>query len=82
MTDRRLIRRKTLVVVATGVLVLTAAAAPQGSAVSIGVHTDDVGAEADNFTLSQARAQAVALASHGDASGRSKNRRVEIRFAW
>jgi len=38
------------------------AKAPKGSAVSIGGHTDDVGTPANNLTLSQARAQAVAVA--------------------
>jgi OmpA-OmpF porin, OOP family len=38
------------------------AKAPKGSAVSIGGHTDDVGTPANNVTLSQARAQAVAAA--------------------
>lgn len=78
------------------------AKAPKGAAVSIGGHTDDVGTDADNLKLSQARAQAVAaavqaarpdlvltvkgfgenspVASNTDAEGRSKNRRVEIRF--
>lgn len=79
------------------------AKAPKGAAVSIGGHTDDVGADADNFKLSQARARAVAsavlgarpdlvltvkgfgetrpVASNDHASGSSKNRRVEIRYA-
>jgi outer membrane protein OmpA-like peptidoglycan-associated protein len=79
------------------------AKAPKGSAVSIGGHTDDVGTPANNLTLSQARAQAVAaavkrarpdlvlavkgfgegspVAANGNDSGRSQNRRVEIRFA-
>jgi outer membrane protein OmpA-like peptidoglycan-associated protein len=79
------------------------AKAPRGSAVSIGGHTDDVGTDADNLKLSQARAQSVAtavktarpdlvltvkgfgeskpVAPNGDALGRAKNRRVEIRFA-
>lgn len=78
------------------------AKAPKGSAVSVGGHTDDVGTDADNLKLSNARAQAVAavvkaarpdlkltvkgfgesspVASNTDAGGRSKNRRVEIRF--
>ena len=38
------------------------AKAPRGSAVSIGGHTDNVGTDADNIMLSQARAQAVAAA--------------------
>jgi outer membrane protein OmpA-like peptidoglycan-associated protein len=38
------------------------AKAPKGSAVSIGGHTDDVGTDADNLKLSQARAQSVATA--------------------
>jgi OOP family OmpA-OmpF porin len=78
------------------------AKAPKGSAVSIGGHTDDVGTDSANLTLSQARAKAVAAvvkaarpdlaltvkgfgestpaASNDDTAGRSKNRRVEIRF--
>jgi len=38
------------------------AKAPKGAAVAIGGHTDDVGSNADNLKLSQARAQAVAAA--------------------
>jgi outer membrane protein OmpA-like peptidoglycan-associated protein len=77
--------------------------ARKGSAVAIGGHTDDVGSDADNLKLSQARAKAVAaavktarpdlvltvkgfgesipVASNSDASKRSENRRVEIRFS-
>jgi outer membrane protein OmpA-like peptidoglycan-associated protein len=76
---------------------------PKGSAVSIGGHTDEVGGDAANLTLSKARAQAVAAAvkvarpdlvlkvegfgeskpvgPNSDEAGRSKNRRVEIRFS-
>jgi outer membrane protein OmpA-like peptidoglycan-associated protein len=79
------------------------AKAPKGSAVSIAGHTDDVGTPANNLKLSQARAQAVAVAirrarpdlvltvhgfgegkpvaTNSTDSGRSENRRVEIRFA-
>jgi outer membrane protein OmpA-like peptidoglycan-associated protein len=71
--------------------------------VSIAGHTDDVGTPANNLKLSQARAQAVAVAirrarpdlvltvhgfgegkpvaTNSTDSGRSENRRVEIRFA-
>jgi OmpA-OmpF porin, OOP family len=88
---------------APGRIATSVAKAPKGSAVSIGGHTDDVGADQANVTLSKARAQAVAaavkaarpdlvlnvqgfgeskpVASNSDEAGRTKNRRVEIRFA-
>lgn len=46
-----------------------AAQIPQGAAVKVGGHTDAIGSDADNLTLSQQRAQAVAdalTAARGD----------------